>query len=321
MQSIMTITLLLSSFLDIHNNVNLIIFFAVIFSFSATTQIIATDALLYKSVHEEQRATGNAIKTSSGLLGVMLGGGGGLVIYSYFDWGVSLSVMSFLCVVAFVQILFFKEESFEKRKSDEKITLKSYYSFLSKKDKGWLLLLATYPAPLGSAFGLTTPILVDIGWELHKIGYTVYVLAYSVGILASFSAPWLINRFGYKKVIIITIFGQSISLLSLLLPLNGFDSFYTVAFITSLVFLFYTPCITVFTTLMMNQITDKSHAGSQYAIQHSLTMISAVLSAGFSVFLASKFGYSSVIIFFSLSGLLIMFLASRLSGVFVLKEK
>ena len=72
---------------------------------------------------------------------------------------------------------------------------------------------------------------------------------------------------------------------------------------------------------MMNQITDKSHAGSQYAIQHSLTMISAVLSAGFSVFLASKFGYSSVIIFFSLSGLLIMFLASRLSGVFVLKEK
>ncbi|MFV7791627.1 MFS transporter, partial [Aliarcobacter lanthieri] len=53
----------------------------------------------------------------------------------------------------------------------EKIDYKQFLTFWKTKQKKlWFILLFLYPATISSAFGLTTPLLVDLGWDLAKIG-------------------------------------------------------------------------------------------------------------------------------------------------------
>ncbi|QKF82736.1 MFS transporter [Halarcobacter ebronensis] len=301
-QSLMVIVLIAISMFDVATQLSIIIFLSLFFAFFASSQNIALDALVYKSTFKSQRSLALSIKTSSGLIGMVLGGGVGLIIYSYTNWQYTILLISFVTSLSLIQLFFYKEPQIkEKIMGENKIDFRQYIEFWrGKKRKMWLVLLLIYPASIASAYGMTTPILVDLGWSLDKIGYIVNIIGYGFGIIASFCATWFIKYFGKKNSLVIAAIGQSIGAL-LLLVLFYDSSDYVVMFVVGFIFVFYTPSAVIMSTLMMNQASKKSPA-AQFAIQHSFFMFAGIFFTSISLTLSGIFGYSNVIIICSLIG-------------------
>lgn len=314
-QSIMVIILLFTSSFNLISNMQTVIILSVFFSFFSASQDIAVDALVFKSVPTTQRQTANALKAAGGMIGMVLGGGVGLIIYSSYGWKCTILVLAFSTAISLVQILFYKEPKRKKENIQHKIDYKQYIDFWKgAKKRKWLLLLFVYPITISSAYALITPILVDANWELGKIGFTVNIVGYGIGVVASFGASWLITNYGKKNILIVSAVGQIIGIMLLLLLLDNYNSSFLAMFIVGFIFSFYTPSSVVMTTLMMDQSSSKSPA-SQFAIQHSVYMFSGILFSSLAVSLSGVFGYSTIIIASSIIGLFAIYFSTKLETI------
>jgi hypothetical protein len=127
---------------------------------------------------------------------------------------------------------------------------------------------------LGMTFAMLSPMLVDIGWPLEDVGFTLNVAGSLVGLMAVFCACLLIRRFGRRRMLVAAAFVQAAIILSVL-PLGGGVN--ATAFILPglvLVFLIYNPIATVMLTIMMNRATAGSE-GTDFTAQHSLYSLSS----------------------------------------------
>ena len=313
-QSLMALTLFNIALFNVIDDLMTIIILSFLFAFFASSQNIALDALIYKSVYKRERAKAFSIKTSSGLIGMVVGGGIGLVVYTYIGWYYTMLIITLLTISSMLLLLFFKEPKGKGSFVQEKVDFKQYIDFWrGKQKKKWLLLLFIYPVAISSAFGMITPILVDQGWGLDKIGYIVHILGYGIGVLASFSATWFIKRYGKRNVLVAAAIGQSIGMAMMLLLLNN-NSDYLVMFVVGFVFAFYTPSAVIISTLMMDQVSKKAPA-AQFAIQHSSFMFAGIFFTSISVSLSGVFGYANVIIACSLIGLIAAYMALNIETI------
>lgn len=319
-QSLMVICLFFTMFYTPQENLKMVIIFTILFAFFSASQDIALDALAYKIAFKRQRSTVNALKTTGGLVGMVVGGGLGLVSYTYIGWDYTMFIGALITAFALVLTFFYKEPNIKNSFIESKIDFKQYIHFWrGKKRKQWLLLLFIYPVTISSAFGMITPILVDLGWSLDKIGYTVHIVGYGIGAVASFISAWLIQRFGRKTILVVAAIGQTIGIVMLLILIHGHDSAFSVMFVVGFVFSFYTPSQVVMCTLMMDQASKKTPA-SQFAIQHSIYMFSGIFFSSISISLAGVYGYSNVIIACSLIGVFAIFIARNIDSI-ILKEQ
>jgi len=314
-QSLMVITIFITSYFDVLKELNILIILMLFFAFFSASQNVALDALVFKTVSQKNRATANALKAAGGLIGMILGGGCGLILYSYVGWEYTMNIVAMLTAISLIQILFYKEPKIKREKPENKVDFKQYlYFWKGSKKKQWLLLIFVYPITISSAYALITPILVDLGWSLAKIGLIVHIIGYGMGVVASFAASWLINKYGRKNILLVAAIGQIIGALSLLILLSGYSNSFAVMFIVGFIFIFYTPSQVVMTTLMMDQSSSKSPA-AQFAIQHSFYMFSGIFFSGMSISFSGVFGYSTVIITCSIIGLLAVYMASKVDTI------
>lgn len=320
-QIIMVSSLFFASFYEVTTHISIILLCAVIFSFFSATQDIALDALVYKTLTKEQRPFGNAIKVSGGLLGSVLGGGVALIIYSYLQWQTTVLILASFTSIAIIQLLLFKEPTWERKAKQKRFVFKEFYSFWKGKNrKIWLIFILLFPCAVATAHGLISPILVDLGWELKDIGLIVHIIGYSIGIVASFGASWLINKFGKKRVLIFCSIGQIIGLFFLILLLHGYSSTTHVILTIGTIFIFYTPSTTVISTLMMDEI-DSNNPASQYAIQHSMFMLSGLIFASMSIFFSGKFGYENIVLAICLIAFIPLILSFKIDSFLSKEEK
>lgn len=296
-QSLMIFILFLTSFFNLTNNTNIIILLSGLFAFFASSQDIALDALVLKTFSSKHRTTANALKSAGSMIGMIIGGGVGLVIYSYLGWNKTMIILSFFTFVALIQIFFHKECLTLNIPKKTKINFKQYILFCkTKSHRQWILFLILYPITISSAFALITPMLVDLNWKLSKIGIFVHIIGYGIGVLASLTTSFFINKYGKKNILIIAAIGQTLGLLMLLLLTYNQDNSFIVMFIIGFIFSFFTPSNVIMTTLMMDNSSIETPA-SQFAIQHSIYMFSTIFFSSFIITLASFWGYKYAIIF------------------------
>ena len=318
-QSLMVIILFCISLFDILSNMQMVITLSVLLAFFSASQNIALDALVMKSVSQAQRPTANALKASGGMIGMVLGSGIGLIIYSAYGWEYTMVALSIATAISLVQILFYKEEKSKKENIQDKIDYKQYIDFWrGSKRKKWLLLLFIYPLTISSAFGLITPILVDANWALDKIGFVVHIVGYGIGVLASFTASWFITKYGRKNLLVIAAIGQIVGALLLLFILSQYNNTFITMIMVGFIFGFYTPSSVVMTTLMMDEASHKSPA-SQIAIQHSISMFAGVLFSSLAVSLAGVFGYITIIVVSAVLGLIAVYLSTHVNNILTKK--
>ncbi|RXJ88508.1 MFS transporter [Arcobacter sp. CECT 8983] len=317
-QSLMVITLCIIALLNVEDNLALIIYLSMFFAFFAASQNIALDAFAFKVTFKRQRSLINGIKAGGGLVGMVLGGGFGLILYSKFGWQYTLFVMAIFTSISLLQIFIYTEPKMKHSNFIEKVDYKQYLTFWkTKKKKLWFILLLFYPATISSAFGMITPLLVDLNWSLDKIGFSVHIVGYGIGFLASFTASFLISKFGKKNILIIAALGQIVGILMLLLIFEHHENELIVMLIIGFVFLFYTPSQVLMTTLMMDLSSNKSPA-SQFAIQHSIYMFSGIFFSSISVSLSGILGYEKIIIICAFIGLISIYFSTKIE--FIIKR-
>ncbi|WP_417326147.1 MFS transporter [Halarcobacter sp.] len=317
-QSLMVITLLFIALLHIDKNLPLIIILSVFFAFFAASQNIALDAFAFKVTFKRERSLINGIKAAGGLIGMILGGGFGLILYSKLGWHPTMFIMAILTAISLIQIFIYSEPKMKHANFIEKVDYKQYLTFWKTKEKKlWFILLFLYPITISSAFGITTPLLVDLNWSLDKIGFAVHIVGYGIGFLASFATSFLINKFGRKIILIVAAIGQIVGILMLFLIFKYHENEFLVMFIVGFIFLFYTPSQVLMTTLMMDLSSNKSPA-SQFAIQHSIYMFSGIFFSSMSVSLSGVLGYEKIIIVCAFIGLFSIYFSTKIE--FILKR-
>lgn len=136
-QSLMVITLFLISILHIKDNLNLIIYLAIFFAFFAASQNIALDAFAFKITFKKERSLINGIKASGGLIGMILGGGVGLILYSKLNWNYTMMIMTIITAISLIQIFFYSEPTIKHSNFVEKIDFKQYIYFWKTKKRNY----------------------------------------------------------------------------------------------------------------------------------------------------------------------------------------
>ncbi len=317
--SLMVTTLFLISTLDIIEDLNFIISLAFLYSFFAASVYVSIDAFAYKITFKRERRLINAIKTSGGLIGMVLGGGVGLILYTKIGWNSTLLIIAIASFLTLIGIIFYKERNTKNCEFIEKIDYKQYFTFWKTKQKKlWLIILLLYPATISAAFGITTPLLVDLGWSLDKIGFIVHIIGYGIGFLASFGASYLIQKFGKKNLLIIAAIGQVCAILMFLLLFKHHTNDFLVMFVIGFLYLFYTPSQVIIATIMMDLSSSKSVA-SQVAVQHSISMFASVFFTSIAVSMSGIFGYEKIIIVSAFIGLLSIYLSTKIE--YILKKE
>ncbi len=158
---------------------------------------------------------------------------------------------------------------------------------------------------------MISPILVDLGWELSKIGFYIHIVGYSIGVVSAFGSSFLIEKFGKKIVLIMAALGQTLGLLLYLVLLNFPIDETFVTLIVAFIFALSSISSATLTTLMMDKCSNENPA-TQFAMQHALMQFSSIAFSGIAVSLAGSMGYENVVMVFCTFGLVAVFVAMKL---------
>jgi len=309
-QSLLALTLLLLGRCDIGGGQAKLLLLCLLLSFFSASQEMTIDGLSCRLLPFAQRGTGNGIKTAGGLLGFMLGGGVMLMAYPYLGWPSSLLLLALASLLPLVPLLFFREPVlFTAQASAPAGYLSLLREFWAGKGFWWPLLIM-YPTGLCMAYALILPLLVDSGWPLARIGLVVNICGTLVGAFSAMVSGWLIQRLGRRRILLGMAGLQGLAALLLLLPASGRNDIFSVGLAVGALLLLYGPAVTVMTTLMMDMTSPHAPA-TQFAMQHSLFMLTGKIFSALGVAGAGLLGYPSIIVAASALSFIALGLAAR----------
>ncbi|HCM05446.1 MAG TPA: MFS transporter, partial [Oceanospirillales bacterium] len=130
------------------------------------TQDIATDALTVENIPAHQRGLGNSLQVAGYRIGMIIGGGVLLAVFSQLGWQGTLWALASLMLVGLIPLWFWQPVVV---KVDKQPVFTHWLGFLKLSGAGsWLLFLLTYK--VGDAFGtiMIRPHLVDLGVSLSE---------------------------------------------------------------------------------------------------------------------------------------------------------
>lgn len=295
MQSLLVLVLVFMSSMDVSAQFGAVYALCALMAFCGATQDIATDGLVCTILTPEERGVGNGIQTAGGMFGFMIGAGLVLMIYPSVGWRGACLLLAAGTAVSLAQLVFFKEPGVEAKPLEGWRCAARLASFWRQPGMlSWLGVLIFFPMGITAGYALLTPLLVDGGWHLDRIGLVVDVLGPAVGMAAGLLSGWLISRLGRRRVFPLCVVMQFVSVLGILVVARGHMSTVMVAAAVIAHFLGYVPTVTLLCTLMMDR-TSPSSPATDYTVQYSAYQFIAMGVGGGSVALAGHIGYEGVV--------------------------
>lgn len=302
MQSLMIVTLLLTGIFDIMTNFWTVFALSGVVTLLSATQDIAADALSCRLLSLEDRGVGNGIQLAGGLLGNVIGGGLVLIAYASVGWMGAMAILAAGTAIPLLQLLRFREPA--KATQVDRARYGDLIGCFRRPGMGrWLVVLLIFPLGINIGYALITPLLVDAGWSLERIGFAVNIVGSLLGLVAALSAGWTVKRFGRKASLVGFALLQAVTLLALLGPALGNTSDLVVALAVGAIFFGYSPAFTVLSTVMMDK-SRPGKAGTDYTVQYSAMSLVSFVVSGLSLAVAGALGYVAMIIIAAACGLL-----------------
>lgn len=299
MQSAMILTLLVMATIDGLEHFSTILILSLILTIFAATQDIATDALTARMLSVELRGIGNSFQVAGTLLGLIIGGGATLILYSHFGWGGCMILMASILLITLIQILLFEEGDHAStvKKDNTSASYSRLWKFWQQPKAGyWMMLLIMQPIGISMVFALIPAMLIDIGWTLEYTGFMLNVVGSSIAIVAVFATGFLIKIIDRLKLLFVATIAQTLIILTLI-PLSKGEGHDTMLIITLIsILLVYHPIATIMLTMMMDQVKEGSE-GTDFTLQYSLYGFMSFLSGGLALQMAAMFSYFPIIIF------------------------
>ena len=250
------------------------------------TQDIATDALAVENIPTAQRGFGNSLQVAGYRMGMIIGGGFLLAIFAQLGWAGTLWALAGLMILGLIPLWFWQPAPV---KVNNEPVLQHWMGFLRLPGAGaWLLLLLTYK--VGDAFGtvMIRPHLVDLGVTLPEFAELLGVWGTVAGLLGALMGGLLLKVFNRLQALIVFVAleGLAIGLYSLLTTLD-WTLIYTLIITEHITGGMATVALF---TVMMDRCREAS-AGSDYALQSCLVVLSTLVASSVAGFFAAQFGY------------------------------
>lgn len=294
MQAAMIAMLVLIGQIDGLANFPLLVVLGLVLTVFSATQDIATDAITCRLLPAELRGLGNSVQVAGGLVGIMLGGGLTLALYPTIGWTGCFLLMAGVLAACFVQILSFREPQAPVSASGAGYG-RIWRVWARPGMAGWAALMVIVPLGIGMIFAMLSPMLVDVGWSLEAVGFTLNIAGSLVGLLAVFGAGLLIRRFGRKRMLVAAAFAQAAIILAILPLAGGAREMLVIVPGLVLVFLIYNPIATVMLTIMMDRAAAGSE-GTDFTAQYSLYSFMGFLSGAVALQVAGAVGYQALVL-------------------------
>lgn len=304
-QSLLVCAVAFVSFFDVMEDKAIIIFSLVLVGLLSATQDIAAEGLAYKILKKSERGFGGTLKTIGGIFGYILGAGAALSIYEKMGWSTTVLLLASLSALTLLQLFFYQEHKSYIQSKDEVLSWRVFYKFWQGKEKKiWLGFLLLFPLGMSMASGLLIPLLVDIGWNLEKIGFIKGFVGSVLGILSAIVSGWLLKRYSRTNVLLAVSMIEVIGFLFLLSLYGGSTNIILNALAIGTIFISYGASMPIISALIMDHIDNAPN--TQYALQYALYMLFSIIASASGVFLSGIFGYNTMIVISSLFSLLTM---------------
>jgi PAT family beta-lactamase induction signal transducer AmpG len=295
-QSGMVLSLVVIGCFDIATEFSAVFAGCAVLAFLSSTQDIAVDGLSCRLLSAKERGLGNGIQCAGGMFGNLLGGGAVLMAYPHLGWKGCMAILALGTSVALFQVLCFREEMGSVGYHDSHALLGRFFSFWQAPGhKQWLLLLLIYPIGSALAYALITPMLIDVGWSMERIGMVMNILGSALSALASLFTGWLLRQWTRFSVLIGTAIAQVIGLLALTLSLIGPPDDWRIYCAVGAFFLVHGALSALMSTMMMDRASLKSPA-TDFTLQFGIYCVVMFIAAAGSTALAGHLGYLAVVI-------------------------
>lgn len=250
------------------------------------TQDIATDALTVENISPNQRGLGNSIQVAGYRLGMIIGGGVLLAVFAQLGWAGTLWTLAGLMMLGLIPIWCWQPAPVSVNKEP---VFQHWLGFLRLPGAaGWLLFLLSYK--VGDAFGtvMIRPHLVDLGVTLAEFAELLGIWGTIAGLVGALLGGVLLKVFSRMQALFLFVVleGIAIGLYSLLGSLD-WPLIYTLIVTEHVTGGMATVALF---TVMMDRCRESS-AGSDYAIQSCLVVLSTLIASSVAGFFAAHFGY------------------------------
>lgn len=289
--------------LELSDSLRFVFLALFLFNLLAATQDVATDGLAVVLLAPRDRGIGNAIQTGGYRLGMVIGGGLLLWVYTVAGWRFMFVAMAAMLAALLLPVFSLREPP--------KAPLPPAQNFLSVAGTSWsrlrrpgipLLLVLVCFFKFGDSMGaaLVGPFMKDIGITLQQIALIKGTVASVCGLIGAALGGWLAWRYGRRVALLFGGLTQTASLVGYALVALGIGG--TPLLISACVaehILGGAATVALFTLMM--DAAEPEHAGTDY----TLLACTVIFAQGFASFsagvIAEHGGYA---LMFGLSTLL-----------------
>lgn len=295
MQALMILVMLAASFFSMPGQLPiLMVLFAGLSAISAT-QDIAADALAVTILEPGERGLGNGIQAAGNLIGGMIGGVVVLMVYDGLGWRGSMWALAAGTGLALITILRYREPPSPPPRCEKRADFGMLIKFFRRPGIWhWIPVLLVFRASNMINCGLITPILVDLGWSLERIGFSLNIVGPFFGIAGSALAGWILSRWGRKPALLFSMQLVGLATLGLMIPARGVDHPLAVYAVIGLMMTAYGAGFAVMYTIIMDK-SDPASAGSDFTLQMSISGLFAFAAGGLAMQVVEVLGYSGVL--------------------------
>ncbi len=298
-QGCMSLMLCTAGLLDLQQHFNWLCLILALYVFFMSIQDVAVDGLSCKLFDADSRKMASSIQFSGNLTGNIIGGGLILMFYPWLQWHGSLWLLGALTFISLLQIVFFYEpepiEHPSLQKTAEKRLLADAWVFIKQK-KQWFIIMALYPIGSTCGFALLTPLLVDSGWSLEKIGFAMKIYGSAIGLVSALLATPVITYVGRIHALLIMSCLQAIALLGIVPLTLGYTDKLTVYFALTIHFISFPALLVISATIMMDNAANQARKATFFTLQFSFAALMGFIYSSLSLALAKFIGYSTVVV-------------------------
>jgi MFS family permease len=265
----------------------------------SATQDIATDGLAVRSLREAERGPANGIQVGGYYLGQVLGGGAMLFLFHRLGWAGAMYCMAGLLALPLVAAWRYPEPRLAqvpataraRAAASRSVDFRALWRFVTRSGAGtWLLVLLLFRTGEAMALTMVSPMLVDRGMTLERIGLVMGLVASIAALGGAVCGGVAMTRLGRRTAL--ALFGslQAVGLCGWLLPAAGLIPVAWVWLVAGVAAFTGGMATAALYTHMMDR-SDRRSAATDFTLQQSLCAVGPLAGSAVSGVSAAALGY------------------------------
>jgi MFS family permease len=296
-------------FFSLQTDFTTIIILMVIAFLASATQDIATDAFAILILKEKERSIGNSMQSAGSFIGTLVGSGVLLVIYHYWGWLPLLHCLGVFVLISLIPVMFFSNHKAKASEHSRKSVspLEFVYFFKQRKIGGHLILLFLFYSGLIGILTMIKPYLVDLGYDVKRIGFISGIFGTACGALMTIPAGFFIRKKGLTQSLwVFPVLNVFVAAYFVFLTYTNHQLFLIYIGVALLWSAYAMSSVFVYTLGM--RVVRPGREGTDFTIQIVITHLSSLIIAVLSGKIADALSYRGLFFIELGMGVVILFL-------------